>query len=192
MKKKIVINAVIIIATVTILIKNIPVIGFLIIAMSDDRMSKKNIIKYVTENQEKIEAVVDEFINENPGFDGDITEKINIPPCKAIKQIYLHQKRAFYPVNDERVEFACGGYGMGSETGYAGFYYSLSETKIETNDETNTADMSPLGYYTTGTGSGYNNFSPEGEGWLWNEINGDNTVYIENITGNFYYYLEEY
>lgn len=108
MKKKIVINAVIIIATVTILIKNIPVIGFLIIAMSDDRMSKKNIIKYVTENQEKIEAVVDEFINENPGFDGDITEKINIPPCKAIKQIYLHQKRAFYPVNDERVEFACG------------------------------------------------------------------------------------
>lgn len=43
-----------------------------------------------------------------------------------------------------------------------------------------------------GHGSGNSKFTPDGNGWRWKEAGGDNSVYIEHIIGDFYYYLEEY
>lgn len=192
MKKKIAIITVIVVIIAVVIIKSIPIIGFLILATKDDCMGKEEIIKYVTQNHEKIEAAVSDFINENPYADGDIAELIDIPKCDGIKTIYFHKKEDFFPINDERIQFECGGYGLGSATGYAGFYYSLSGTTIETNVKTGAANMSFLGYYTRGAGGNNYKFIPNGEGWRWKEVDGDNTVYIEHIVGDFYYYLEEY
>ncbi|MGN1319406.1 MAG: hypothetical protein ACI4VF_10365 [Lachnospirales bacterium] len=154
---------------------------FYLFGIKDECMSKSEIIEYVTENQEKIETAAYEFINDNPNVNGHITGMIDIPACDKIVGINLY---------NGRFNFECGGYGMGSETGYAGFYYLSSGEKIEIDKETNTADMTLLGYFI----SRYEDmkFYPENDGWRWKEENGDNTVYIENIVGNFYYYLEEY
>lgn len=74
---------------------------------------------------------------------------------------------------------------MGPATGYTGFYYLLPGGEISIDTSTNTANMSIFGYGNT-------IFVPEENGWRYQETGGDNMVYIENIVGNFYYYLEEY
>lgn len=196
MKKKIAIITVILIISV-IIIKNLTLIEFLMLATQDNRMSKEKITKYVTQNQETIETAISDFINKNPDTDGNITELIGIPECKGIKGVYFYPRKEFYPIDATRIQFECGGYGMGSETGYAGFYYSLSEPKVELNNLENEADMSFLGYYSMsyasiGGNGGNNKFKPYDKGWRWREAGGDNTVYIEHIVGDFYYYLEEY
>ena len=71
---------------------------------------------------------------------------------------------------DGYIEFYCGGVGIGSNTGYYGFYYS-------TNNEVNGLwfiDEKELIF--------------NGIGYLYKEKDGDNTYYTEKITDNFYYY----
>lgn len=175
MNKKIIVCILIISVIAVIIITFIPSIGFFIVVTKDDRMSKKDIVKYVTENQKAIETAVTDFINENTYQNGDITEIIDIPKCKEILNI---------TIENNIVNFDCGGYGMGSATGYTGFYYVLSGKKFMT-DNSDTTDLSTLGYRNI-------KFITDGAGWLWKETDGDNSVYIENIVGDFYYYLEEY
>ena len=70
--------------------------------------------------------------------------------------------------------FECGGYGMGSETGYYGFYYSPDDI------------AKPLlnGYPVCSE----EDFLPEGNGYAYNEVEGDNRYYAERITNCFFYY----
>ena len=171
---KLVIFAAVIIA-VTV---STPLIGFFMTAINDDRMSKKEITEYVAKNHEIIERAVSDLINRDPA-EGDIAELIKIPECNGIKSIYFYGK-------DERIQFYCGGYGLGSATGYEGFYYSLSGTGIKEDNAAIKADMSFLGY------DAKYKFMQDGDGWRWKEADGDNAVYIEHIVGDFYYYLEEY
>lgn len=115
-----------------------------------------------------------------------------IPKCNGIKNIHFRKNSDYYRINDERMEFYCGGYGMGSETGSEGFLYSLSATIAEKDEQTGEIDLSFLGYYNIGADDRMMKFFPDGDGWRWNEVDGDNTVYIEHIVGDFYYYFEEY
>lgn len=74
--------------------------------------------------------------------------------------------------DDTSVDFSCGGYGVGSGTFDVGFFYTPN------NDMTAVwcAPSSP------------NLLIPSGNGFEWQEPNGDNRYYAEHICGNFYYY----
>ena len=70
------------------------------------------------------------------------------------------------------VDFSCGGAGVGSGTSYVGFYYTPDN------------DMTAVWCAPPHPGS----LIPSGEGFLWQEPDGDNRYYTEHICGNFYYY----
>lgn len=75
-------------------------------------------------------------------------------------------------VNDDHVDFSCGGAGFGSQTAYRGFFYTENE------------DM----YAVWCAPPNDQRLSAEGDGYKWTEENGDNTYYVEKICDNFYYY----
>ncbi len=70
------------------------------------------------------------------------------------------------------VDFSCGGAGVGSGTAYVGFYYTPENDMAAVWCAPSTASL----------------LSPSGNGFAWQEPNGDNRYYTENICGNFYYY----
>ena len=70
------------------------------------------------------------------------------------------------------VDFSCGGAGVGSGTSYVGFYYTSEN------------DMAAVWCAPTFAGS----LIPCGNGFEWQEPNGDDRYYTEHICGNFYYY----
>ena len=70
------------------------------------------------------------------------------------------------------VDFSCGGAGVGSGTSYVGFYYTADN------------DMTSVWCAPSSASS----LTPSGNGFEWQETNGDNWYYTEHICGNFYYY----
>ncbi len=74
--------------------------------------------------------------------------------------------------NETVVDFSCGGAGVGSGTSYVGFYYTPDN------------DMTAVWCAPSSAGS----LTPFGNGFVWQEPNGDNRYYTEHICGNFYYY----
>ena len=70
------------------------------------------------------------------------------------------------------VDFSCGGAGVGSGTSYVGFYYTSEN------------DMAAV--WCAPSFAGW--LIPSGNGFEWQEANGDNWYYTEHICGNFYYY----
>ena len=70
------------------------------------------------------------------------------------------------------VDFSCGGAGVGSGTFYVGFYHTPDD------------DMTAVWCAPTSAGA----LTPSGNGFEWQEPNGDNRYYTEHICGNFYYY----
>ncbi|MCI9627253.1 MAG: hypothetical protein HFI90_10810 [Clostridia bacterium] len=154
-------------------------IGFIIYLLlpMNTCMPKNDIFDYVTQNQQALEAGIVDFMQHYPNVrDGDFKDKLQIPPSKGIKKITF---------SDNTIHFDCGGSGMGSATKYTGFYYLLPDKNVNISISQGVANMSALGYDNI-------KFMPEGNGWRYQETDGDNTVYIENIAGNFYYYFEEY
>lgn len=70
------------------------------------------------------------------------------------------------------VDFSCGGAGVGSGTSYVGFYYTPNK------------DMTAVWCAPSSSDS----LIPSGNGFAWQEPDGDNYYYTELICGNFYYY----
>ena len=70
------------------------------------------------------------------------------------------------------VDFSCGGFGVGSGTSYVGFYYTSGNNMV--------AVWCAPSYASA--------LAPSGNGFEWQEPNGDNRYYTEHICGNFYYY----
>ena len=70
------------------------------------------------------------------------------------------------------VDFSCGGAGVGSGTSYVGFYYTSEN------------DMAAVWCAPSSASS----LIPSGNGFEWQEANGDNRYFTEHICGNFYYY----
>ena len=70
------------------------------------------------------------------------------------------------------VDFSCGGAGVGSGTSYVGFYYTSEN------------DMAAVWCAPSSSSA----LAPSGNGFEWQEPNGDNRYYTEHICGNFYYY----
>lgn len=75
-------------------------------------------------------------------------------------------------VNEDHVDFSCGGAGFGSQTAYRGFFYTE-------NDDMYAVWCAPPNDQL---------LSADGAGYTWTEENGDNTYYVEKICDNFYYY----
>lgn len=73
------------------------------------------------------------------------------------------------------IEFSCEGSGFGSQTNYAGLFYSKNGNMNAARPHISPEDM-----------------IQEGNGYLWEQPEGDNTYYVEHICGRFYYYLEHY
>ena len=70
------------------------------------------------------------------------------------------------------VDFFCGGAGIGSATSYVGFYYTPNDDMVAVWCAPVSADS----------------LTPSGEGFAWQESEGDNSYYTEHICGHFYYY----
>ena len=70
------------------------------------------------------------------------------------------------------VDFSCGGAGVGSGTSYVGFYYTSENNMTDVWCAPSSADL----------------LTPSGNGFEWQETNGDNWYYTEHICGYFYYY----
>ena len=70
------------------------------------------------------------------------------------------------------VDFSCGGAGVGAGTSYVGFYYTPENDMASVWCAPSSADL----------------LTPSGEGFAWQESEGDNRYYTEHICGNFYYY----
>ena len=70
------------------------------------------------------------------------------------------------------VDFSCGGAGIGSGTSYVGFYYTP-------DDDMTAVWCAPFSE---------DSLRPSGNGYEWQEANGDNYYYTEHICGHFYYY----
>lgn len=106
------------------------------------------------------------FVNENKDT---LAECISKNDYTAIEGNNIIQK---IKTDEDIVEFFCGGSGFGSATSYRGFYYSA-------DDDMTAIWCGPL----------YNEpLTKSGDGYSWEEKNGDNTYYTENICGHFYYY----
>lgn len=121
----------------------------------NDQESKENVIKYVLDHKEELFSAIekDDYASvESGGF------------VKRISQY------------DEYTEFYCGGAGMGSETRYAGFFYTADDNKMTKNGTL-------YGDYTLNT---------DGDTIEWVEKNGDNRFYVEKICDCFYYYEDVY
>lgn len=85
-----------------------------------------------------------------------------------------------YPVLDVNagekcIEFECGGSGFGPETSYWGFFYSAEDN-----------------IYAVWCAPPRGTLRPDGDGWSWQESDGDNECYIQHIVGHFYYYEASY
>ena len=79
-------------------------------------------------------------------------------------------------LRDGVAEFSCGGGGVGSGTSYVGFFY------------TETDDMAAVWCAPSSAAL----LTPSGDGFEWQEKNGDNRYYVEHICGRFYYYESSY
>ena len=120
-----------------------------LVATGDDSADKDEVFDFVSENEEELLKAIeagDYSTFENQGF---------------IKRIYT---------DETVVDFSCGGAGVGPNTSYVGFFYTLD------NDMT-AVWCAPASSLT-----------PSGNGFEWQEANGDNRYYTEHICGNFYYY----
>ncbi len=75
-------------------------------------------------------------------------------------------------VGDDYIDFVCGGSGMGSSTYYYGFFYSAHDNLTAWNGGACTKDE----------------LVENGNGFRWEEKDGDNTYYVEKIGEHFFYY----
>ena len=128
----------------------------------NDELSKEDIISLVNNNKDTILQDVSE---------GDFSNCEKIP---KIKEITKH---------DNYVEFYCGGKGMGGETSYCGFYYFA-------NDDLQ-AVLNVLAQLIGGADTDVE-VTAEGNGYIWRAAEGDNSLYVEKIDNNLYYYYQSY
>ena len=128
----------------------------------NDELSKEDIISLVNNNKDTILQDVSE---------GDFSNCEKIP---KIKEITKH---------DNYVEFYCGGKGMGGETSYCGFYYFA-------NDDLQ-AVLNVLAQLIGGADTDVE-FTTEDNGYIWRAVEGDNSLYVEKIDNNLYYYYQSY
>ena len=128
----------------------------------NDELSKEDIISLVNDNKDTILQDVSE---------GNFSDCEKIP---KIKEITKH---------DNYVEFYCGGKGMGGETSYCGFYYFA-------NDDLQ-AVLNVLAQLIGGADTDIE-FTADGNGYIWRAAEGDNSLYVEKIDNNLYYYYQSY
>ena len=74
-------------------------------------------------------------------------------------------------MRDTYVEICCGGSGLGSSTNYYGIFYYEGENLCA-------VDVDLMG----------GRFVVSGDGYLYEEENGDNRFYVESLGNHFYYY----
>lgn len=111
---------------------------------------------------------ITKLVNKNQAFLNECIENKDydkIYDMKGIKSITP------YSLSDDElyIDFYCYGFGIVSSSIYYGFYYS-------SNDE-------PVAYQATQM-----QLEPDGDGWKWQQLNGDNHYYTEKIANNWYYY----
>ncbi len=84
---------------------------------------------------------------------------------KGIQNVYISEQYNY-------IDFECGGSGFGPSTHYYGFYFSPEDDLTAWN----------------GGACPVQELIVDGEGYSWQEIDGDNRYYVEKIGDHFYYY----
>ena len=128
----------------------------------NDELSKEDVFSLVNDNKDTILQDVSE---------GDFSD------CKKIAEIKEITKY------DNFVEFYCGGKGMGGETSYCGFYYFANDDLQAVLDE--------LAQLIGGADTDVE-FTVDCNGYIWRAAEGDNSLYVEKIDNNLYYYYQSY
>lgn len=78
----------------------------IMVALSDDRASREEILTFVQEHQDLILSCIEQ------------KDYSSLDSYSIIKEIYEY---------GDHIDFYCGGSGMGSQTNYWGFYYSAND-----------------------------------------------------------------
>ncbi len=115
-------------------------------------------------NKSKIKSIVNknlDILNESIN-NNDYDEAYKIDGIEKIESQYLGGNKSF-------VDFYCYGVGLAPSSIYYGFYYVNPDE--------------PLGFQATRV-----ELEVDGDGWEWEESNGDNYYYTEKIVDHWYYY----
>ncbi len=110
-------------------------------------------------------AIIDVF-NKNEESITEAVESGNFYDAMEIKGIYE------VSVYQNYVDFQCGATGIVPSSSYYGFFYSPY------NDPA----------VILGSGHTVDEFTQEGDGFIWNEPEGDNEFYVEKLAECFFYY----
>ena len=110
-------------------------------------------------------TTISRFVKKNQAdLESYVDTLLESRPVKTQK--YNNWTVAYY---DNMVQYDVSSFGLVTNTIYKGFYYSLDEE--------------PCGFQGVDS-----IFSKDGNGWKWEDGQGDNWEYTENIIGNWYYY----
>ena len=153
--------------------------------------SERKVFSLVIENEEILMTAVSELLKIKTG---DTWAQISTTQKSPITVSYLEDYEGLYiwksytyrafdnsaveailkidgiksiDVHINRIVFYCGGRGIIPASTNYGFIYSENDDFI---------------------GIGTSGVTEKGNGWLWQQDNGDNRFYIENIIDDFYYY----
>ena len=90
-----------------------------------------------------------------------------IEKIRGIQSVYIY---------DDYIDFSCGGSGFGPSTHYYGFFYSADDNLLAWNG----GMCSP------------NELYENGQGYTYQQTNGDDMYYVEKIVDHFFYYEAHY
>lgn len=114
---------------------------------------------------------IQNYIRKNADELTDYADKtIETRPTQSSR--YHGWEVSYYDTTD-MVQFLVFGWGLAPSTKYRGFFYS--------------PDDIPLGFQGTTV-----EFEPSGNGWVWEEEQGDNRQYVEKIVDCWYWFEMEF
>ena len=117
--------------------------------------------RYVLGHQEELNAYVQRLLETDPA------QMENHHGWWA-EDSYDGWKVSYYPQSG-KIEFETSAFGLAPSSAYTGFYYAPLDE--------------PMGYQGVEV-----EFAREGDGWLWEESEGDNRQYTRQITEHWYWY----
>ena len=110
------------------------------------------------------------FQQNRTDFDSAAAQAVEQGSGQGISRPFGVRDVTLWDYEGTAVDFAMGAFGLGSSTRYWGVQYVPSGER--------------LGYQ----GVRLEGWTQEGDGWSWSEPGGDNTCYLRELDGNWFYY----
>ncbi len=125
------------------------------------RPSKAAAVRYVQGHQAELTAYVEKLLATDPA-------QLEGYHGYSAGDTYDGWDVTYYP-HSGMIEFQTSAFGLVPSSTYSGFYYSPEDV--------------PMGFQSAQV-----DFAEHGDGWLWEEPEGDNRQYMEKIADHWYWY----